>query len=262
MARLKLKDWYSAESDTTIAINLDPLHLKSYQRRSIARLALGKIKASLNDLYSAKAVLKILNQQQKQQQQITTTTSLSQKEENRVKLPQDISTNRIETEFLKIIKNAPRRKVLVEIEKSSSNSPLKKDKKDDELKTAALPTKPASTKFSVAKNWLEFEQTWKKLKTSQLKTDLLSAVKAKKFIELYKNGMEDSGLLLDLVVHCAQVSNGFTLVKDLSCIPSIDMLPMMLSNKERKVFSDHIEATLKKSESKDDAVSIKRNFGL
>jgi hypothetical protein len=53
MAYLKLKDWNHAEDDATRAIEIDPLHTKSYQRRSSARVALGKLRAAIQDLNMA-----------------------------------------------------------------------------------------------------------------------------------------------------------------------------------------------------------------
>ena len=50
MVSLKLKEWTKAENDATSALQIDPSHVKSYQRRSRARLALGKLRAALRDL--------------------------------------------------------------------------------------------------------------------------------------------------------------------------------------------------------------------
>ncbi len=57
MAYLNLKDWKKAEQDATSAIQLDRFHWKSYQRRSVALCSLGKIRASINDLETAKRIL-------------------------------------------------------------------------------------------------------------------------------------------------------------------------------------------------------------
>ena len=53
MCNLKMKDWLSAEKDASRALELDPTHVKSFQRRSTARLALGKMRAALRDLMEA-----------------------------------------------------------------------------------------------------------------------------------------------------------------------------------------------------------------
>ena len=53
MAHLKLKYWTQAESDATLALEIDNLHYKSYQRRCVARLSMGKIRAAMMDVCSA-----------------------------------------------------------------------------------------------------------------------------------------------------------------------------------------------------------------
>ncbi|KAL7521221.1 hypothetical protein ACHAWX_006485 [Stephanocyclus meneghinianus] len=57
MAHLKTKNWTSAETDATAALNIDPDHFKSYQRRCIARLSLGKLRAAMMDAYAAEDCL-------------------------------------------------------------------------------------------------------------------------------------------------------------------------------------------------------------
>lgn len=53
MAHLKLKHWTQAESDATLALEIDNLHYKSYQRRCVARLSMGKVRAAMMDVCSA-----------------------------------------------------------------------------------------------------------------------------------------------------------------------------------------------------------------
>lgn len=50
MAYLKIKDWKNAEEDSSYALKQDPLHAKSYQRRAMAMVAQGKLRAGLKDL--------------------------------------------------------------------------------------------------------------------------------------------------------------------------------------------------------------------
>lgn len=54
LAYLKLKSWAQAEEDATSALQIDPLHFKSYQRRCVARLSMGKVRAAMVDVCSAK----------------------------------------------------------------------------------------------------------------------------------------------------------------------------------------------------------------
>lgn len=56
MCHLKTRDWIKAEKDATAALNIDPRHVKSYQRRSAAKVALGKLRSALKDLMVAEEV--------------------------------------------------------------------------------------------------------------------------------------------------------------------------------------------------------------
>jgi len=47
---LRMKNYPQAEADATSALQIDPLHFKSYQRRCVARLAMGKVRAAMVDV--------------------------------------------------------------------------------------------------------------------------------------------------------------------------------------------------------------------
>jgi len=53
MAHLKLKNWKQCEEDSTAALEVNPHHFKSYQRRCVARLSMGKLRLALLDVCSA-----------------------------------------------------------------------------------------------------------------------------------------------------------------------------------------------------------------
>jgi len=53
MAHLKLKNWKQCEEDSTAALEIDPHHFKSYQRRCVARLSMGKLRQAMMDVCSA-----------------------------------------------------------------------------------------------------------------------------------------------------------------------------------------------------------------
>jgi hypothetical protein len=57
MAFIKLKKWSNAEADCTLALDIDPKHSKSYQRRCVARLSLGKLRAAMMDACNAEDYL-------------------------------------------------------------------------------------------------------------------------------------------------------------------------------------------------------------
>jgi len=53
LCHLKLKDWAKAVADASIALKLDPDHVKALQRRAVARNALGQHRAAISDLSKA-----------------------------------------------------------------------------------------------------------------------------------------------------------------------------------------------------------------
>ena len=80
---------------------------------------------------------------------------------------------------------------------------------------------------------------------------------------MYKHGMEDSDLLLDIVLHCFKMKKkGFNYIRALSKIPSIDMLVMMLSKIDREVFIEYIEGIIQWCRKEKDSNHIRHNFRL
>jgi hypothetical protein len=57
MTHLKLKNWINAEADASEALSIDPNHSKSYQRRCVSRISLGKLRAAMMDAYAAEDCL-------------------------------------------------------------------------------------------------------------------------------------------------------------------------------------------------------------
>ena len=53
MAHIKLKNWKQAEEDATAALEINPHHFKSYQRRCVARLSMGKLRQAMIDVCTA-----------------------------------------------------------------------------------------------------------------------------------------------------------------------------------------------------------------
>jgi len=54
MAHLKLKEYAKAEEDTSCALKIQPMHVKSLLRRATARTSQGKLRAAVRDLLLAK----------------------------------------------------------------------------------------------------------------------------------------------------------------------------------------------------------------
>ncbi|KAK1748520.1 tetratricopeptide repeat protein [Skeletonema marinoi] len=55
LAHLKQNKFGRAEEDAAAALRICPTHSKSYHRRSVARLSLGKLRGALLDVYAAEA---------------------------------------------------------------------------------------------------------------------------------------------------------------------------------------------------------------
>ena len=263
MAHLKLKEWQKAEDDASVAIMLDKLHIKSYQRRSTARFALGKIRASLKDLYQAKNIIISL---EKYPQNDTMDDVKGQ-----MKVC-DIKINQIELELKRIIQNAPKRKVKVKVireskKTQSSQMPAirgRRNKKDvpecSNTRSYALRQK---TEASIQKlnSWIHFERFWKSLLHQSEKVDFLRSMKPSKIAEIYRNGFEDSDLLLELVLCCSKMDmDGAAYLKAISNIPSVDMVIMMLSNEKRIELSNAVSTVLRCAG--DEKNSIRSNLGI
>jgi hypothetical protein len=265
MAHLKLKDWRNAESDASSAIKIDELHIKSYQRRSVARLALGKIRSALKDLYLANAAL-------------TKTKAMSVgNDPKKQRMSQNINTSQIEAELRKVIKSAPKRRIHIQIRKKTTckletSSVLHAAMDICEAKPSTQHNCPPvvdkvsrnvrHNSMQNIKSWLEFEQIWKSLQTFE-KVECLVAMKPSKLVEIYKNGIEDSDLLLDLLYHCSKMKKrGMKYISAISKIPSIDMVVMMMSKTERNLIHDYIEEVVKWCSKKVDPNVIKNDFGI
>ncbi len=181
----------------------------------------------------------------------------------------DVKTHQVEAELRRIVQSAPKRKVNIQIQQSmrTINSP-----KEDEIEHCALrdlnhgkerdinqdcsfqlsnlPSSSNSKKTRVVsqqsvKNWLQFESVWKTLLSSQ-KIELLKSMSPCKLTQIYKHGLEDSTLLVDLLLCCSKMKNcGFRYLKALSQIPSIDMVVMMLNSKDKEKISTYIDEILK-----------------
>ena len=277
MAYLKLKDWQNAESDSSAAIELDKFHVKSYQRRSTARLALGKVRASLKDLHLAKKAITSMKKK------MVLDPSEEKKKKGQMQ-PCDIKTKHVEAELRRIIKHAPKRKIKIQNlakKESTSDHTLTSNEEhhhhlgtyEDENKkrsdmdpssispSSSLVSRHSTRKVFLhnVKNWFQFEHHWKSLENDE-KVKYLETIKPSRIIEIYKNGFEDSDLLLDLLLYCSKMkTNGVKYLRAISRIPSIDMVVMMFSSEERHLSLKYINETLKYSNEQE--AKIKCRFG-
>eukprot|EP00979_Chaetoceros_neogracilis_P019466 scaffold12402_cov246-Chaetoceros_neogracile.AAC.1 len=256
MAHLKLKQWAKAESDASSALNIDPSHFKSYQRRSMARSSLGKIRASLQDLFKAKA--------------------LAENSDEGLKILKRIYADieKVKAMLTEAILKAPKKKVTLRFtsnptranrgsDTSTALSPRRTTKEDLQVPEKIFQsTNPDldSQRICNIRSWLEFEQLWKSLKEDE-KRNCLEIMRPQSFATIYRSGMEDSDMLFDLVLTCGKIaqSKGYKILQVLSEMKSIDMVTMMLNSSENE---EVIKVIKDLSKTKAAAKSIMRRFGL
>jgi len=251
MAYLKVKEWATAEIDASSALDIDNLHVKSYQRRSTARLNLGKLRASLKDLCLAEAAAFEVS----------------------VKVPSRIQFDKkkVKDALHLAIKRAPRRKILATITKAKKTKENKASTDVTFSKKTTVLNQPipmscneSRVKFTSPQNWIQFEQTWKSLKKRIDKVKFLSIMKPQEITKLYKNGLEDANLLVDLLVCSVDVTNSMDFLQSISKIPSIDMVFMMMTQDQRDIATAAIDSALEKTEGQIESISLdlKGKFGL
>jgi len=271
MAYLKVKDWQKAESDATSALNLDPTHTKSHQRRSVARSSLGKIRASLQDLHCAKALAQKSGNNGTGTGTDASINSTSQMEVQKI----DADLVKVESMLLEATKRAPKRKIQIKVigkEHSHSQEMDASFRNATATATATatggenphvhvlkssevtpVPRSPSSDNpnqnpkafmkhVQNVRSWPEFEQIWHSLSDND-KPQCLEKVRPRTLTSIYKNGMEDSDLLLDLVSTCIKIApaQGENILRALGSIPSIDMVVMMLKASEKEILGEHIK---------------------
>lgn len=249
MAHLKVKNWSNAENDASSALDIDNLHVKSYQRRSAARLHLGKLRASLKDLHCAETIASRLS--------IRNSSSLAAEKK------------KVEDALLLAMKRAPKRKVSITIVKAEPMKPIAvindSEKNNQLTELVSVPSKNTQIclpRPQEVKNWVQFEQIWKSLKKAD-KAKYLSSMKPQKIMTLYKNGMEDAGMLVDLLLYTAHSTTSANILLSISKIRSIDMTVMMMTQTQQNITKRIIEKILEKSYKCDTKKNtIRAKFGI
>ena len=246
-----MKEWAKAESDATSALNIDPSHVKSYHRRSIARSSLGKIRASLQDLHMAK--------------------TFAENGSNDLKRI-GVEIEKVRMMMSAAIEKAPKKNVPIRmnhpqaiIERNGSNVlPLQKSEKEitqvteKPLKSSNLML--SSQKINSLHSWLEFEQLWRSLAQPE-KVSCLEMMRPQALKSIYRSGIEDCDILFNLVSTCAKIDSGkgYKILQVLSKLPSIDMTVLMMTASEREIAKELIKG-LSKTEAA--ATNILKHFGI
>mmetsp|Transcript_74 Transcript_74/g.192 ORF Transcript_74/g.192 Transcript_74/m.192 type:complete len:241 (-) Transcript_74:1230-1952(-) len=110
MAHIKMKNWTHAEDDANSALQIEPKHYKSYQRRCVARLSMGKIRAAMQDAFSAEECILL---EIKNESDTCSSKSLSNAQSALDEIRK--LRNEAESAFVSAVKRAPRRKVPISI---------------------------------------------------------------------------------------------------------------------------------------------------
>ena len=258
MAHLKKKDWLKAEDDASMALTIDASHVKSYQRRAVARASLGKLRAALLDLSRAEAELEALD------------ASGGGVAGGGMQRSIAAERKRIESLLRAAMKRAPKRCnvpiVVVREEKegivegllddavskagSDDNncaSDVSKGSDDWVVVDTSVSGDDSSAKFvprtyKKPTTWYEFETTWRSLSSLEERSAYLSSIKPKWLANLYRNGMEDVEIVVDVVVAAGRLmmmdANQASLAKEyIQCVANtkcIDIPVMMMNDEQRK----------------------------
>lgn len=215
---VKLKDWQRAEEDASTALTLDPLHVKSYERRSMARLNLGKNRAALRDLYMAQAAA------------------------NKQGLSLKINFSKAEKALLDTVHRAPKRTLSIKVIPKETVTTVKDKKSISVPQTIDVTSTGSKSKTKngkienvlKAKSWYPFEQAWMSLSNDD-RLKALPQLKPENIFKMYRGGMENTEVMLSLLDTSSKITTSFgiTVLDAISKIPSIDMLVMMMSTLER-----------------------------
>lgn len=109
MAHIKMKNWSHAEDDTNSALQIDPKHYKSYQRRCVVRLSMGKLRAAMQDAFSAEECILL----EIKENDTCSSKSLPKAQSGLNEIRK--LRNKVESAFVSAVKRAPRRKVPISI---------------------------------------------------------------------------------------------------------------------------------------------------
>lgn len=278
MTYIKLKDWKKAEDDASAAIQINKLHVKSYQRRAVARSSLGKLRAALGDARFA--------------------MSMTQQQQPIDKIGQQVC--QLENLLRCAIKLAPRRSLEIVYKLSEENQEIRNDVVDytkhnptcyetqDNLNNDTTKEYVSTERAKCDKNNIpplldikfqaqstpiplqytttfkrchEFERYWKKLERT-VKSDFLSKIQPHYIGVLYRNGMEDSDIFLDLINASVCLDNGTEFVDIISKISSIDIVGMMMTKEERAQAKEWIVEIFKRCGKMEKSEKVLEKMGL
>ena len=276
MVYLKLKDWRNAENDATTALSFDPNHIKSYHRRASARYSLGKLRAALYDIQWAKQVTQ--NSKLSDSSFTETSKDTNGKKKECISSGNLALEHKIKKALLDAIQKAPKRQIHVVVTNGTQNDCKETLKKNDDAhdnstniimshKPSQCSTKPVSsfhghdkqnhndisqdshqplalsstTKIkTVPKTWHEFKSIWNSYKTKSDRIHILSLTQPSRITKLFKHGIEDTNLLVDILMVASEMEDATKYVKALSRIQKLHITTMMMTEDERSMVKEAI----------------------
>ena len=278
MAHLKKKDWLKAEDDASMALTIDPSHVKSYQRRSVARASLGKLRAALLDLSRAEAELGSLDSSSGGSVggMLKSLAAERKRVESLLRAAMKRAPRRCNVPIVMVVEETKEEETTEEltddaVSKASSdeNAPASDVSREsdgwvvvdtsvsggNDEPTQQINTSPSSAaklmprKYKKPTTWYEFETTWRSLDSLEERGVYLSSIKPKWLAVLYRNGMEDVEIVVDIVVAAGTLmtmdANSASLAKEyVQCVTntkSIDIPVMMMNGGQRKEVQNVIE---------------------
>lgn len=272
MTYLKMKDWAEAEEDATSAIEINPWHVKSYQRRATARTSLGKLRSALKDLHLAEV------------------SNSKSREVSAVDIQKE--KLKVERKLAEAVRRAPKRKVKVAIVKrkvatSGSEDPTLlsgKVRASNEDLTAcptkckhgaatsespareAVETKTACVRGgkqarSTPKTWYEFESVWTSIISHSERVEYLSLVTPAKLSSLYKNGIENVDVFVQIIIAAADTNCGADYLRVASRLRSVSILVMMMTDSHRIYVRDAVRKCFVAEDAGGDASEVASKLG-
>ena len=280
MAHLKKKDWLKAEDDASMALTFDASHVKSYQRRSVARASLGKLRAALLDLSRAEVELESLGaaggdvsgmqksiaaerkrvesllraamKRAPKRCNVPIVVVREDKEEDKEELVEELSDDAVskagsvDDGSASDVSKGSDDWVVVDTSVSGGGG---KDESPIQQSSTSSPAKLAPREYKKPTTWYEFETTWRSLDSLEERGTYLSSIKPKWLANLYRNGMEDVEIVVDVVVAAGRLmtmdANQASLAKEyIHCVANtkgIDIPVMMMNDGQRKKVRDVID---------------------
>ena len=280
MAHLKKKDWLKAEDDASMALTIDASHVKSYQRRSVARASLGKLRAALLDLSRAEAELESLDASGGG---VTGVGGMQRgiaaerkRVESLLRAAMKRAPKRCNVPIVLVREEEKKEEIVEELSISDdvvskagsldsvSISSVSKGSDDwvvigdtctgtcttQQIDTSSSPAKLAPRQYKKPTTWYEFETTWRSLDSLEERSAYLSSIRPKWLANLYRNGMEDVEIVVDVVVAAGSLvtmvdASQASLAKEyIHCVAntkSIDIPVMMMNDGQREKVRDVID---------------------